>query len=105
MHIFASDAVSTELRKLGPDNRGTLFIQLANFPNHYLVLVVTNERFKYALITTEVQPDSMYNSMTLEDIAWLDFDRIHDAALVRNDDDRTQADAQSAANVPNSPKR
>ncbi|KAF8629115.1 hypothetical protein AX17_005701 [Amanita inopinata Kibby_2008] len=66
-----------ELRKLGPSARGTLFIQLTNFPNHYLVLVITDERFRYALITTKVLTDSMYAHMLMEDIAWLDLDRIH----------------------------
>lgn len=67
-----------ELRKLGPSTGGTLFIQLTNFPNHYLVLVITDERFRYALITTKVLTDSMYASMVMEDIAWLDLDRIGD---------------------------
>lgn len=78
-----------ELLKLGSDARASLYIQLATFPNHYLVLVITDERFKYALITTKVQSESMYGNMVLEDIAWLDFDRIHDAALVRNAQDNT----------------
>ncbi len=91
---------SPELPKLGTDCRGTLYIQLANFPTHYLVLVVTAERFKYALITTKVQTESMYNNMTLEDIAWLDFDRIHDASVVRNDADRLP-NVQGSPDEPN----
>jgi mediator of RNA polymerase II transcription subunit 14 len=70
------------MAKLGSETRGTLYIQLSNFPNHYLVLVVTDERFQYALITTSVIPESMFGSMILEDIAWLDFDRIHDKAKI-----------------------
>ncbi len=65
--------------KLGPDARSTLFIQLAKFPDHYLVIVITNERFKYALITTKTMERNLYVMMVLEDIAWLDFDRIRDA--------------------------
>jgi len=70
------------MTKLGSEARGTLYIQLSNFPNHYLVLVVTDERFQYALITTSVITEAMFGSMILEDIAWLDFDRIHDKANV-----------------------
>jgi hypothetical protein len=62
--------------KLGPSARGTLFIQLTNFPTHYLVIVITDEAFQYALITTSVISDSIYGSMVMEDIAWLDFGRI-----------------------------
>src|SRR6267378_5882221 len=76
------------MAKLGSEARGTLYIQLSNFPNHYLVLVVTDERFQYALITTTVLNESMFGGMTLEDIAWLDFDRIHDKAnILASDND------------------
>ncbi|KAM6502426.1 Mediator complex subunit MED14 domain containing protein [Amanita muscaria] len=70
-----------ELRKLGPSTRGTLYIQLANFPDHYLVLVITDEKFRYALITTKVLTDSIYPTMVMEDIAWLDLDRIQKARI------------------------
>ncbi|KAJ7497072.1 mediator complex subunit MED14-domain-containing protein [Mycena latifolia] len=66
-----------EMSKLGSSVRGGLYIQLANFPNHYLVLVITDEEFRYALITTRVLPGTMYGNLVMEDIAWLDFDRIH----------------------------
>ncbi|KAG6898139.1 hypothetical protein C0992_004855 [Termitomyces sp. T32_za158] len=66
-----------ELHKLGPSTHGTLYIQLSNFPSHYLVLVITDERFRYALITTRIMSESMYADMIMEDIAWLDFHRIH----------------------------
>ncbi|KAF8070340.1 mediator complex subunit MED14-domain-containing protein [Lyophyllum atratum] len=71
-----------ELKKLGPSTRGTLYIQLSNFPNHYLVLVITDERFRYALITTRILTESMFSHMIMEDIAWLDFDRIHGEDIV-----------------------
>ncbi|KAG6857789.1 hypothetical protein H0H87_004205 [Tephrocybe sp. NHM501043] len=71
-----------ELVKLGPSTCGTLYIQLSNFPNHYLVLVITDERFRYALITTRIMTESMYAEMIMEDIAWLDFDRIHGEEIV-----------------------
>ncbi|KAF9453911.1 MED14-domain-containing protein [Macrolepiota fuliginosa MF-IS2] len=70
-----------ELAKLGPDTRGYLFIQLANFPNHYLVIVITDERFRFALITTSTNRDALFAHMVLEDIAWLNYDRIHQETL------------------------
>ncbi|KAI9567227.1 mediator complex subunit MED14-domain-containing protein [Boletus coccyginus] len=65
-----------ELQKLGPLARGTMYIKLANFPSHYLVLVITEEDFRYALISAKVLPDSMYGNMIMEDIGWLDIRRI-----------------------------
>ncbi|CAA7259201.1 unnamed protein product [Cyclocybe aegerita] len=69
-----------EMGKLGPEARGTLFIRLANFPTHYLVLVVTDERFQYAMIGTKPKRDSKYAAFVLEDIAWIDFDRLRAAS-------------------------
>ncbi|KIK79206.1 hypothetical protein PAXRUDRAFT_161917 [Paxillus rubicundulus Ve08.2h10] len=65
-----------ELQKLGPSARGTMYIQLSSFPTHYLVLVITEEAFRYALISVKVLPDSMYGNMIMEDIGWLDVQRI-----------------------------
>lgn len=70
------------MAKLGKSARGTLYIQLSNFPNHYLVLVITDEQFRYALITTRVLSESMFSHMVMEDIAWLNFDRIHEEDIV-----------------------
>ena len=78
-----------EMTKLGPDARGSLFIQLTNFPNHYLVVVVTDERFKYALITTKAIEGHMFAMMVLEDIAWLDFDRLHHARTLGSEGSKT----------------
>lgn len=36
-----------------------------------------DDRFRYALITTRLLTDSTYSNMIMEDIAWLDFSRIH----------------------------
>lgn len=44
--------------------------------------MITNEQFRYALITTKVLSESMYANMVMEDIAWLDFDRIHGEDIV-----------------------
>ncbi|KAF9220121.1 MED14-domain-containing protein [Gyrodon lividus] len=65
-----------ELQKLGPSARGTMYIQLSSFPLHYLVLVITEEAFRYALISVKVLPDSMFGAMIMEDICWLDVLRI-----------------------------
>ncbi|EMD37772.1 hypothetical protein CERSUDRAFT_73593 [Gelatoporia subvermispora B] len=65
-----------ELQKLGPA-RGTLYIQLSRFPNHYLVLVITDEDFRYALISVKVLSETVHANMIMEDIGWLDVRRIH----------------------------
>ncbi|KAF8552437.1 MED14-domain-containing protein [Imleria badia] len=65
-----------ELQKLGPLARSTMYIKLSNFPSHYLVLVITEEDFRYALISVKVLPDSMFGNMIMEDIGWLDVRRI-----------------------------
>lgn len=66
-----------EKRKLGPSARGTLYIQLEHFPDHYLVIVITDDNFQYALITSKVLRESMFANLVMEDIGWLDFERIH----------------------------
>ncbi|KAJ3733741.1 MED14-domain-containing protein [Lentinula guzmanii] len=68
-----------EISKLGP-HRGSLYIQLESHPTHYLVILISDEEFKYALINTQVMQNTITNSMVMGDIAWLDFSRI------RNDD-------------------
>ena len=72
-----STYVYAELKKLGPDAQGTLYVQLGNFPSHYLVLVITEEDFRYALISTQVLPRTTYPEMIMGDIGWLDVRRIH----------------------------
>jgi mediator of RNA polymerase II transcription subunit 14 len=70
-----------ERAKLGSDARAYLFIQLTNFPNHYLVIVVTDEKYRFALITTSTDREVMFAHMILQDIAWLDYDRIRQETL------------------------
>ncbi|KXN90150.1 Mediator of RNA polymerase II transcription subunit 14 [Leucoagaricus sp. SymC.cos] len=70
-----------ELERLGPDTRGTLFIQLANSSNHYLVIIITDERYRFAIINTKTEPDVMFTHLTLNQVAWLDFDRIRRESL------------------------
>ncbi|KAK0212615.1 mediator complex subunit MED14-domain-containing protein [Desarmillaria ectypa] len=74
-----------ERRKLGPLARGTLYIQLEHFPNHYLVIVITDDNFQYALIESKVLRESMFANLVMEDIGWLDFDRIHGEDVARPD--------------------
>ncbi|KAJ4500264.1 mediator complex subunit MED14-domain-containing protein [Lentinula lateritia] len=69
----------TELAKLGP-HRGSIYIQLESHPTHYLVIMISDEDFKYALINTQVVRTTITTSMVMGDIAWLDFSRL------RNDD-------------------
>ncbi|KAJ7502829.1 mediator complex subunit MED14-domain-containing protein [Mycena galericulata] len=77
-----------EMAKLGSSARGAVYIQLSNFPTHYLVLVINDEEFRYALITTRVLTGTMYGNLVMEDIAWLDFGRIHggDIAITAHPD-------------------
>ncbi|KAH9170124.1 MED14-domain-containing protein [Lactarius sanguifluus] len=65
-----------EFIKFGVTVRGLLYIQLTPFPTHYLVLVVTDTDFRYVLISVKIVPDSMYQSLVMEDIGWLDVERI-----------------------------
>ncbi|TFK25544.1 MED14-domain-containing protein [Coprinopsis marcescibilis] len=69
-----------DLEKLGTA-RGKLFIKLARFPNHYLVLVVKTQGFSFALITTRVIPGDPVTPLVMEDIAFLNFDRIRSEQL------------------------
>lgn len=74
--------IGLEMQKLGASARGWLFIQLSNFPSHYLVLVITDEEFRYALISVEIQTESMYANLLMKDIGWLDISRIHGEEVV-----------------------
>ncbi|KAH9940499.1 MED14-domain-containing protein [Epithele typhae] len=66
-----------KLKKLGPDAQGMLYIQLGNFPSHYLVLVITDQDFRYALISAREVESSMNHDLVMEDIGWLNVGRIH----------------------------
>jgi len=56
--------------------RSLLYIQLMPFTTHYLVLVVTDTDFRYALISVRIGPEGIYQSLVMEDIGWLDVERI-----------------------------
>ena len=73
---------SSELLNFGHSARGWLYIQLSNFPSHYLVLVITDDEFRYALISVEVPPDTIYANLIMKDIVWLDIRRIHGEDVV-----------------------
>ncbi|KIM78797.1 hypothetical protein PILCRDRAFT_75151, partial [Piloderma croceum F 1598] len=62
--------------------RGWLYIQLSNFPSHYLVLVIADDEFRYALISVELLSDTMYANLIMKDIGWLDIRRIHGENVV-----------------------
>ncbi|TFK53984.1 MED14-domain-containing protein [Heliocybe sulcata] len=78
-----------ELVKLGDFHtvRDRLYVQLAKFPSHYLVIVIMDEEIRYALISVRVHTD-IYPTMIMEDIGWLDVRRIHGDDLVVTQDDR-----------------
>lgn len=67
----------TEAQKFGMDARSMVYIQLANYPSHYLVIVIGDDDLRYALIMVRVAPESEYNQLVMDDIAWLDSRRIH----------------------------
>ena len=79
--LFDNSDFRLEYHKLGTDVRGTLFINLTRFPDNYLVLIVTDERFKFALIKTELVRVSLFPEMVLGDIAWVDYKRIREHSL------------------------
>jgi mediator of RNA polymerase II transcription subunit 14 len=52
-----------------------MYIQLLSFPTHYLVLVITDDDFRYALIHVAVL-ESPVTTLVMEDIGWLNVKRI-----------------------------
>lgn len=70
--------LQTEYHKLNQNGvmRASVFIQLTYFPTHYLVVVITDEEFRYALIETTIVTDAIYASSTMDDIGWLDVHRL-----------------------------
>ena len=72
-----TNMLHAELKKLGLDVQGMLYVQLSNFPSHYLVLVIADQDFRYALINTSEVENSMTHNLTMDSIDWLDVRRIH----------------------------
>jgi len=77
-HIHASfdSLILLELAKFGKDARAHLFIQLHNFPTHYLVLVVADTDFKYALVSLRSALENGTPAMIIEDIGFLDVKKV-----------------------------
>lgn len=71
-----------ELAKLGREARAYLFIQLANFQGYFLVLLVTEVEFRFALISVQELESSPTSDLVLQDIGWLDVQRIHGNEVV-----------------------
>ncbi|EIW78720.1 MED14-domain-containing protein [Coniophora puteana RWD-64-598 SS2] len=74
-----------EMQKLGPDARGTLFIPIIGSAEHhpingtresYLVIVITDGDFRFALVRSELQRETMYQSRIFTDVGWLNVQRI-----------------------------
>ncbi|KAF7298154.1 Mediator of RNA polymerase II transcription subunit 14 [Mycena chlorophos] len=76
--------IAHEIGKLGPSVRGAVFIKLSNFPMNYLVLVIEEIDFRYALISTEVDTSSPFSNLQIKDVAWLDVERIHGVSFRAN---------------------
>ena len=68
--------------KFGNDIRGTLFISLAGSRRHYLVLLISGHEFRFALISVVKNTRSPIDELVLEDIGWLDVQRIHGDPIV-----------------------
>lgn len=71
-----------EVAKLGREARAMLFIQLANFRGYYLVLLVTELEFRFALISVQDMQNSPTNDLVLQDIGWLDVQRLHENDVI-----------------------
>lgn len=56
--------------------RATVFIELDNFKNTYLVIVVTDNNFRYGLVSVSTNAGSMFGHSIMSDMAWLDSRRI-----------------------------
>lgn len=74
--------VCAELAKFGPDIRALLFIQLASFRKNYLVILVTELEFRFALVSLGDIPDSPTYGLMIEDIGWLNVQRIHGDEII-----------------------
>lgn len=68
--------MKTELAKLGPTTASFLFIQLAQCPNYALVLEITEQSLRTALICVAGMIEGGQPSMAIHSIEWLDRARI-----------------------------
>lgn len=73
-HLNLLFLIIIEMAKFGSSARAFLFIQLHHFRSHYLVLIVAEEDFKYALVS--LKEASNVAIVYVDDIAWLDVKRV-----------------------------
>ena len=62
--------------KLGDSAPGYLFIPLTSFQHYHLVVVVTIEGFKYALMKTSKGLGDTQSKDIITDLGWLDPERL-----------------------------
>ncbi|GJJ06661.1 hypothetical protein Clacol_000856 [Clathrus columnatus] len=80
-HSFGKiNTLSLEMAKFGPSARACLFIQLHHFRTNYLVLVVAEEEFNYALVSVKGVDGG--NLWVMDDIGWLDVKRVRGSVRV-----------------------
>lgn len=61
-----------DLAKFGPTTRSFLFIHIPKLPFNYLVLVLTEGGFRFALISVVEGSDVMQSWLEIEELGWLD---------------------------------
>ncbi|KAM0747999.1 MED14-domain-containing protein [Meredithblackwellia eburnea MCA 4105] len=61
--------------RFGLGTRSFLFVHLPNLPNHYLVLVLAEEGFRFALTSVREITEALQTFLTVEEVGWLDRDR------------------------------
>lgn len=66
----------TELQKFGDSAPGYLFINLTTLPSYYLVIIVTVDGFKYALINTAREFTDKPPKVIIRDLGWLDPEKL-----------------------------
>ncbi|KAF9497312.1 MED14-domain-containing protein [Pleurotus eryngii] len=82
---FPKEAIA---QKFGSTHPHALYIQLANFPDYYLVLVIGDGGFRYAVIAAEsmLDPEIGYHTYKIALFQWLDVQGILQSNAPRQDD-------------------
>lgn len=68
--------IITELQKFGDIAPGYLFINLTTLPSYYLVIIVTVDGFKHALINTARELVDKQTKVVVRDLGWLDPEKL-----------------------------
>lgn len=68
--------IGAEFTKFGAPAPGYLFINLASFPSHYIVIIVSEDGFKYALINTSREVVDKRSRLIIADLGWLDPEKL-----------------------------